>query len=147
MKNESLCVFKISFEKIFSDISDKELNEIASLNVESSFDCEKDSLYYCYVISSKIEMNKYIKILERNYIEFEYLDISEKLLKNEYDISYLKDYLTDENYYIYDIFTQDLDKWIYSKLDLDIVLDMISKNGINSLRNIDKYFLKENYSK
>ena len=41
----------------------------------------------------------------------------------------------------------DLNNWIYSKLDLDIILDMISSKGIDSLREVDKRFLKENYTK
>jgi hypothetical protein len=50
-----------------------------------------------------------------------------------------------DNYYLYDIFLDDLDRWLYSKLDLDIILDMISAKGIDSLREIDKKFLKDNY--
>ena len=58
-----------------------------------------------------------------------------------------EDHLDFENYYIYEVFLEDLDKWIYSKLDLDIILDMISSKGIDSLREVDKRFLKENYTK
>lgn len=142
-------VYKISFKKIlttYSNISDADLDKIGSLDIESSFDYEKDGLYFCYVISSEIEINKYIKILEKNLINFKCEDISDLLLKNEYDVSYIKNYLDETNHYVYEVFIHDINNWIYSKLDIDIVLDMISFKGINSLREIDKKFL-DNYNK
>ena len=148
--NNPLHIYKISFKKIlstYSTISELDLDKIASLEIENSFDYEIDGLYYCYVITSKVEINKYIKILEKNLICFDCVDISAPLIKNEYDITYIKDHLDFENYYIYEVFLEDLDKWIYSKLDLDIILDMISSKGIDSLREVDKRFLKENYTK
>lgn len=144
----TLSVYKISFKKLlstYSTISELDLEKIASLDIESSFDYEKDELYYCYVITTKLEINKYRKILEKNLIGFTCEDMSTPIIKNEYDISYIKEYLDQENYYIYEIFIEDLDKWIYSKLDLDTVLDMISYKGMDSLRPVDKKFLKENY--
>jgi len=150
MPNNPLCVYKISFKKIlstYSTISELDLDKIAALDIENSFDYEIEGLYYCYVITTKVEMNKYVKILEKNLINFDCIDISESLIKNEYDISYISDHLDHENYYIYEIFLEDYNRWLYSRLDLDIILDMISSKGINSLRDIDKKFLKENYSK
>ena len=58
-------VYKISFKKIlttYSSISESDLDKIASLDIESSFDYEKDGLYFCYVVTSEIEINKYKKI-------------------------------------------------------------------------------------
>jgi hypothetical protein len=143
-----LSVFKISFKKFLSNnnlIHDLDLEKIANLDIESSFDYEKDDSYYCYIITNKIEIEKYKNILEKNYIGYYCKDISEELLKNEYDISYIIDYLDDNNYYLYDIFLDDLDRWIYSNLNIDIILDIISAKGMDSLRGIDKKFLKDNY--
>jgi hypothetical protein len=140
-----LSIYKISFKKILTTyytITEVDLDKIASLDIESSFDYEKDGLYYCYVITTEIEINKYKKILEKNLINFTCEDVSEIILKNDYDISYIKNYLDDDNHYIYEIFLHDLDRWIYSKLDIDTVLDMISFKGIDSLRPVDKLFLK-----
>lgn len=145
-----LSIYKISFKKIlttYSTITELDLDKIASLDIESSFDYEKDGLYYCYVITTEIEINKYKKILEKNLINFSCEDVSEIILKNDYDISYIKNYLDEDNHYIYEIFLHDLDRWIYSKLDIDIILDMISFKGINSLRQVDKRFLKDYESK
>lgn len=144
----SLSVFKVSFRKFLSNsdlISESDLEKIASLDIESSFDYEKDDCYFCYIITNQIEIEKYKKILEKNYIGYTCKDISEYIIKNEYDIDYIGDYLDENNYYLYDIFLDDLDTWLYSKLDLDIILDIISAKGMNSLREIDRKFLKDNY--
>ena len=146
----TLSIYKIYFKKFlsnYSTISDVDLDKMANLDIESSFDYEKDEHYYCYVITSEIEIKKYKKILENNLISFKCEDISELIVKNEYDISYIKDYLDSENYFIYETFLEDLDKWIYSKLDTDTILDIISSKGIDSLRSVDKKFLKEHYEK
>jgi hypothetical protein len=146
----TLSIYKISFKKIlttYSTITEVDLDKIASLDIESSFDYEKDGLYYCYVITTEIEINKYKKILEKNLINFTCEDVSDIIIKNDYDISYIKNYLDDDNHYIYEIFLHDLNCWIYSKLDIDIILDMISFKGIDSLRQVDKKFLKDYESK
>ncbi len=146
----TLSVYKICFLKQLSSyatISDVDLEKIASLDVDSSFDYENGQFYYCYVITSEIEVNKYKKILENNLIAFKCENISDKIIKNEYDISYIRDYIDEENYLLYNIFIEDLDNWIYSNLDVDTILDMINSHGMSSLRDIDKKFLKENHSK
>ena len=143
-----LSVFKVSFKKFLSSsslIPDSDLEKIASLDIESSFDYEKDDCYFCYIITNQIEIEKYKRILEKNYIGYTCKDISEDIIKNEYDIYYIDDYIDENNYYLYDIFLDDLDRWLYSKLDLDIILDMISAKGMDSLREIDRKFLKDNY--
>ena len=148
MPNDNLFIYKISFKKYLSThstITDADLDKIANLEIESSFDYEKDDLYFCYVITNEMEIEKYKKILEKNYIDFDCINISNLVLKNEYDLSYIKNYIDSENYYLHDMFIEDLEQWIYDNLDLDLVLDMISYNGIDSLRPVDKKFLKNNY--
>ena len=142
----TLSVYKISFKKFvstYSTISELDLDKISNLDIESSFDYEKDEFYYCYVLTSEMEIKKYKKILESNLISFKCQDISDTIIKNEYDLTYIKEFIDEENHFIYDIFLEDLNKWIYNKLDIDIILDMISANGIESLRQVDKNFLKE----
>ena len=146
----NLSVYKISFKKFlstYSVISDLDLERIANLDIESSFDYEKGELYYCYVLTAEIEIKKYRKILEGNLITFDCEDISSQLIKNEYDILGIRSFLTENDYFIYEIFLDDLNKWIYNKLDIDIILDIISSKGISSLRDVDKKFLKEHYEK
>ena len=142
----TLSVYKISFKKFlstYSTISELDLDKISNLDIESSFDYEKDEFYYCYVLTSEIEIKKYKKILENNSISFKCQDISISIIKNEYDITYMKEYIDAENHFIYDIFIEDIDKWIYNRLDIDIILDMISAKGMSGLRDIDRTFLKD----
>lgn len=141
----TLCVYKISFKNTYQIISNSDLEKIANLDIESSFDYKEDDFFYFFVLTSKIEIKKYLKILDKNLINYEFNDITNKIIKNEYDFSYLTNYIDEENSIIYDIFMDDLDRWIYSKLDLDIILDIISSKGINSLRPVDRKFLKDNY--
>jgi hypothetical protein len=141
----TLCVYKISFKNTYQIISNSDLEKIANLDIESSFDYKEDDFFYFFVLTSKIEIKKYLKILDKNLINYEFNDITNKIIKNEYDFSYLTNYIDEKNSIIYDIFMEDLDRWIYSKLDLDIILDIISSKGINSLRPVDRKFLKDNY--
>jgi hypothetical protein len=145
MLNNSLSVYKISFKNSYQVVSDLDLDKISNLDIESSFDYKVGDSFYFYVITTKIEINKYIKILEKNLIAFTFEDLSDSIINYQHDLSYSKQYLDDENTYIYEIFMEDLNRWIYSKLDLDIVLDIISTKGIESLREVDKKFLKDNY--
>jgi hypothetical protein len=144
----TLSVYKISFKKTsasYAAISDLDQDRIANLYIESSFNYEKDDLFYCYVLTTEIEIRKYKKILTSNGITHTFGNVSDKIIKNEYDISFIKDYLDDENFFIYEIFLEDLEKWIYNRLDIDIILDIISTKGIDSLRAVDKQFLKDKY--
>jgi len=144
----TLSVYKISFKKTsasYNSISDLDQDRIGNLDIESSFNYEKDDLFHCYVLTTEIEIKKYQKILNTNGITHTFDNVSDLIIRNEYDISFIKDYLDDENFFIYEIFLEDLEKWIYNRLDIDIILDIISSKGINSLRAVDKQFLKDKY--
>jgi hypothetical protein len=145
MISNPLCVYKISFQNTYQIISNLDLEKIAELDIESSFDYRIDDFFYFFVITSKIEIQKYLKILDKNLINYTFENLSDLILKNEYDFTYVLEYLDDDNDVIYEIFMDDLNKWIYSNLDIDIILDMISSKGMISLREVDKKFLKDNY--
>ena len=145
MISNPLCVYKISFQNTYQIISNLDLEKIAELDIESSFDYRIDDFFYFFVITSKIEIQKYLKILDKNLINYTFENLSDLILKNEYDFTYVLEYLDDDNEVIYEIFMDDLNKWIYSNLDIDIILDMISLKGMTSLREVDKKFLKDNY--
>ncbi len=143
-------IYKICFLKhlaSFANVTESDFEKISSLDIESSFDFENGDFYFCYVISNEIEITKYCKILEKNLISFKCENISDAILKNEYDISYIKNHLDEDNNLMYKVFLKDLDKWIYSNLDIDTILDMINLNGMKSLRKVDKKFLKNNHKK
>lgn len=143
-------VYKVRYSKSslelnddYDNLSDFEKEQISELDAEGFFDYEDNSIYCCYVISTPVEVVKYSKILTNNLIAHEYLDLSQEILNNKIDIELeLEDKLDEKNLFKYDFFLDDLEYWIYNNLEIDIVLDRITDVGINSLRQVEKDFLK-----
>lgn len=143
-------VYKVRYSKSslelnedYDNLSDFEKEQISELDAEGFFDYEDNSIYCCYVISTPVEVVKYSKILTNNLIAHEYLDLSQEILNNKIDIEIeLEDKLDEKNLFKYDFFLDDLEHWIYNNLEIDIVLDRITDVGINSLRQVEKDFLK-----
>lgn len=146
-------VYKIKFTKSsfelnddYERLSDYEKDIISELNTESFFDYENEiGNYVCYVITIPTELDRYLKILRNNLIEYEYFDLSKPVLKNEINLELLEDKLDSNNYFKYDFFMDDLESWIYDNLEIDIVLDRITEVGMDSLKDVEKNFLK-NYN-
>jgi len=146
-------VYKIKFNKSsfelnddYERLSDYEKDIISELNTESFFDYEDELCnYVCFVITTPTELDRYLKILKNNLIEHESSDLSKLVLKNEIDLELLEDKLDSTNYFKYDFFMDDLESWIYDNLEIDIVLDRITEVGMNSLKDVEKNFLK-NYN-
>jgi hypothetical protein len=143
-------VYKIRYSKSslelnedYDNLSDYEKEQISELDAEGFFDYEDNNIYCCYVISTPVEVVKYSKILTNNLIQHEYLDLSQEILNNKIDIELeLEHKLDEKNLFKYDFFLDDLEHWIYNNLEIDIVLDRITDVGINSLRQVEKDFLK-----
>jgi hypothetical protein len=146
-------VYKIKFNKSsfelsddYERLSDYEKDIISELNTESFFDYEDElDNYVCFVITTPTELDRYLKILRNNLIEHESSDLSKPVLKSEINLELLEDKLDSNNYFKYDFFINDLETWIYDNLEIDIVLDRITEVGINSLKDVEKNFLK-NYN-
>lgn len=146
-------LYKIKFYKSslelngeYDRLSDYEKDIVSDLNTESFFDYEDDlDNYICYVITTPLELDKYDKILKNNLIEHEYIDLSNPVLNNEINLDYLENKIDNNNYFKYDFFMDDLDTWIYNNLEINIVLDRINEVGIESLKDVEKKFLK-NYN-
>lgn len=143
-------VYKIRYSKSslelnedYDCLSDYEKEAISELDAEGFFDYEDNNIYCCYVISTPIEVNKYSKILTNNLIIHECLDLSKDIIYNKIDVEYeLEDKLDEKNLFKYDFFLEDINSWIYNNLEIDIVLDRINDVGIDSLKQIEKDFLK-----
>lgn len=146
-------VYKIKFNKSsfelnddYERLSDYEKDIISELNTDSFFDYEDElDNYVCFVITTPTELDRYLKILRNNLIEHESSDLSKPVLKNEINLEVLEDKLDSNNYFKYDFFMDDLESWIYDNLEIDIVLDRITEVGMDSLKNVEKNFLK-NYN-
>ena len=143
------CVYKIQFDKNSFDLNDDydrlsevEKERISDLDAESFFDYEKDGKYTCFVITSPVEMKKYISILTNNLIICDCQDISQDILKFRIDLEEeLKEQISTINSIKYSFFIGDIYDWVTINLDMDMVLDRISEVGIESLTKIEKDFL------
>lgn len=143
-------IYKIRYSKSslelnedYDNLSDYEKEQISELDAEGFFDYEDNNIYCCYVISTPVEVVKYSKILTNNLIAHECLDLSQDIIYNKIDVEYeLEDKLDEKNLFKYDFFLDDLEHWIYNNLEIDIVLDRITDVGINSLKQVEKDFLK-----
>ncbi len=146
-------VYKIKFYKSSFELSDEyerlseyEKDIISELNTESFFDHEDElNNYICFLITTPLELDKYLKILKNNLIDFEFYDLSKEVLNNKINLEDLENKLDSTNYYKYDFFMDDIESWIYDNLEIDIILDRITEVGIDSLKEVEKNFLK-NYN-
>lgn len=144
------CVYKVKFLKSSFDLnedydrlSDYEKDIISDLDTESFFDYEENDKYNCYVITTPLELKKYSEVLINNLIVHEVIDLSSNILNGKVNIEDETESKIDEtNSYKYDFFMDDINKWIFDNLEIDMVLDRINEVGINSLRDIEKDFLK-----
>ena len=129
----------------YSYLSDIDKVKIVNIDSKATFDYEDDYINYtCYLLIEPKEIEKYKKVLDDNLIHYICTDISNSVIKNEFNIEKsLSGYITTVNKFDYDIFIEDLNEWIFENLSLDIILDMINEMGISSLREVDRNFLKK----
>lgn len=143
-------VFKIIFDhstielnEIYNKLIKLDKDIINSLTTESYFDYENNNKYSCIVITTYIELKKYLNILSKNEIKYNFIDLSEKILNSNYDIfEGLNKEINTLNLIKWSFFIEDLDRWIYENLEIDTILDRISKVGMKNLSKIEKKFLK-----
>jgi hypothetical protein len=140
-------VFKIKFTKPsieladdYERLSDNDKLKISELEVLSSYDyddIEDYENYNCIMIAPPLIIASYRRILQENMIEHDCIDITDDVIKHNIE---LKAPLRDE-FDKFDIFSSDLDDLIYENLDIDIILDRISKVGVEGLTHIEKKYL------
>lgn len=144
-------IYKIKFfksaEKLsnhYNSLSESEKDNISGLNAESFFDYEnKNQNYTCYIIADSTELEKYTNVLTNNSIEHKCFNLSDDLIKGKVDIKKdIENKIDETNYFKYDFFVEDIDTWILENLNIDIILDRISEIGIDSLKEVEKDFLK-----
>jgi hypothetical protein len=129
----------------YTYLSENDKERIINIDSEATFDFEDEhNNYTCYLLIDSSELQKYKKVLDLNLIAYLCNDISQSVIKNQLNLEkILSKYVTPDNERDYYTFMKTVDDWIVSKLDLDLVLDMINEKGMASLRDIDKRFLNQ----
>lgn len=144
-----LYLYRIKFQKsgdelnkVYEELFDEEKDIIVNLDVATSFDYETDSKYCCYLLTNKKEIKSYKKILDDNLIPYICENISKDVIDNLINIeNEVSPYINSINIMNCEIFLDEISNWIYKNLDLDQILDRINRDGIGSLREIDKHYL------
>jgi hypothetical protein len=145
-------VYKIQFFKSshklneeYEKLSEYDKQKISELEADGFFDYDDDNeRYTLYVITSYNNIDTYLNILRNNLIKYTILDLSDDILKNKINLENdLSNKINISNYIKYNLFIEDINNWIYHNLDIDMVLDRILEVGMDSLREIEKEFLKE----
>jgi hypothetical protein len=143
-------IYKLQFhsnllylDSIYSSLSDLDKQRLSTIDVLSSFHFDSQFKHFVYMIIQPKEIEFYKNILNINLIPYFCEDISESVLDNLLDLeSELVKFCDMSNLQHYDNFIFELNSWILENLNLDSILDRINSDGINSLRPIDKEFLK-----
>lgn len=145
-------IYKIKFnkssyelDKDYEKFSEHEKASISSMIPDSFFDFnDNESIYTLYLIFSALDIDKYSKILENNLINHAIINISNSVLENKLCMeTILKPFTNPLNRFRWNSFKVKIDEWIYSNLDMDLVLDRIGQcGGMENLRPVEKKFLR-----
>lgn len=144
-------IFKIEFnisddylDDCFSYFSDDDQCDIEELYADCFFDFhDKKDNYNCLMISNSEDIKTYYNILKKNSVYCKIIDLSDDILNNNINIeNKYRNYITTENFLDWEFFIKGVKKWIIKELDIDFVLDRITKVGIDNLSKVEKYFLK-----
>lgn len=148
-----LNVYKVKFTKSsfalnddYDRLSDIDKEKISDLDAFAFFDYEEDDVYSFLIIVEPLQLRKYTNILDENLIPYKVSNLSKEIINMEVDLAEsISSYITSINTLRYSFFLDDLSEWIYENLDIDTVLDRISKVGIENLSKVEKEYLK-NYN-
>jgi hypothetical protein len=140
--------FNRSLEDITYDydrLSDNDKEKMGNISIITSFDYEDEyDNYTIIILILPNEKEKYKKILDDNIIPYICTDITQNVIRNKINLSKkLIKFVNNYNKIEYFNFINKVNEWIGNNIDIDIVLDIISEYGIESLRDIDKEFLKK----
>ena len=125
----------------YERLSEFEKEQISNLLVECYIDWDDEFDHYnCILLTDLYSIKTYQKILNSNFIKYSIEDLSNKVLTSEIDI--FLEVKTISNPIKFKSFNDIIVKWIIERINIDIVLDRISKVGIDGLKDYEKDFLK-----
>lgn len=141
-------IWKIKFCKNSSELDDDYIklsefqkNQLVDLNNHGFLDYDYENKYTCLLITDFFQIKAYQRILKDNLIVHCVSNISKEILTGEFDV---KSEIESHVNIIRGInFMKKINVWALKNLDIDIVLDRISKVGIDGLNSYEKEFLKQ----
>ena len=130
-------------DEAYDLLTEIEKQRIHSFNILSSFYYNDRNFYMGFLLISDREMRDYEIILNNNLIPYLCEDYTQLVIENEINLeTKLEEYTDIHSYPDFDDFIFKLNKWILENLEVDSILDRINEYGINSLRPIDKEYLR-----
>lgn len=138
-------IFKITFTKPsvalvddYERLSDNDRLKISNLEVLATYDYDLDGHYTCFMISSPIVIASYRSILDDNIIKHKCEDITTSIISGKVTVE-----MVPGDKERFNIFMHELEEFIYSKLDMDAILDRISLVGMGGLSDVELRFIKD----
>ncbi len=137
--------FKVNIEElndIYNIITKEDQEKLSKADISGSFDIELKNKCQSYLIADSYNISIYKSIFNIYNVKCKVKDITPDLVSGKIDIGRdIIDFLMIEKSENCIMFLRYVDVIIYSTLTIDGVLDKISKNGINSISEIEKKFL------
>ena len=131
------------FEEFYDSLSDLDKQKINSIDVVSSFHYEELDNHYLFMLMLPSDLKNYKNVLNNNLIPYLCEDIGKSVINNQISLEEeLLEFSDPLTYRDYDNFIYELNIWMLDNLNLDDILDRINLYGIDTLRPIDKEFLK-----
>ena len=131
----------------YTCLPENERIKLTNLHFVTTFDfIDKQNNYHFVMVTEQLQMEKYLKILTDNLILHFSHNITDKLLRDELDLSRFEKVLDKNSKVMWEKFRTKVEEWMLINQELDNVLDIINLKGLEKLRNVDKKFL-ENYGK
>lgn len=131
----------------YTCLPENDRTKLAEIQFIATFDfLDIHNNYHFLVLTEKLQIDKYLKILIDNLILHFAHNITQKVLKDQIDLKKFEKTISKSNKVLWKNFRTKIEEWMLLNQDLDNVLDIINQKGIEKLRDIDKKFL-ENYGK
>lgn len=138
---EALRIYHMKLKNIEGDILENvgmDLIEIVGLDFGKQIAYEAfDEFEVMFTFLSEYDTQRVIKVLEKHGILISYKDITGNVLRAKMDQE------RSEQVFSVSEYKQMLNRFLMANLTVDIVLDKISEQGIESISDIDKKILEK----
>lgn len=143
-------VYRISFNftagelsSYFEGLTRHDRDNISDLLPEGYFEhTDSEGRYIVYMLIRPADCKRYSEILDSNLIVHSVRDVSNNLLQQGQFMSNIFQNVNNKNVDRWRKFNKLVETWLLSQYDIDMILDRISKVGIQNLSRTEKIFLE-----